>query len=191
MRPNTQKTLMGVAAAALVLGGLGVMLYPQLTDARYVFEQWQMDASALKPGSDDGDERGIALPKGSVARIEIPAIDVDAYVVEGTAAKQLNRGPGHYPATPLPGEHGNASIAGHRTMYGRVFHDLNKLKEGDVIHTGTALHTSTYRVEEVRVVDDSAIEVVAPTSDDRLTLTTCHPIGSARQRLVVVAKKTS
>jgi sortase A len=191
MRTRTQKALMGVMAAVLVLGGLGVMFYPQLTDARFAFEQWQMDASAVESGLEVEDADGISLPNGTVARIEIPAIGVVAYVVEGTGAKQLNRGPGHYPATPLPGEHGNASIAGHRTMYGHVFHDLNKLDEGDVIHTGTALHTATYRVEKVRVVDDSAVEVVAPTDDDRLTLTTCHPIGSARQRLVVIAKKTS
>ena len=46
-------------------------------------------------------------------------------------------------------------------MHGHVFHDLNKLNEGDVIHTGTAHATATYRVDRVRVVDDSAVEVVA------------------------------
>jgi LPXTG-site transpeptidase (sortase) family protein len=189
MSVKMQKTLMVISAAILMLGGLGVALYPMFTDARYVFEQWQMGASAAQ--ADPADAGGIPLPKGSVARIEIPAIGVEAYVVEGTGAKQLDQGPGHYPKTPLPGEHGNASIAGHRTMHGHVFHDLNRLKAGDEIRTATAAQRATYRVVEIRVVDDSDVGVAAPTSDDRLTLTTCHPIGSARQRLVVIAKKTS
>jgi sortase A len=73
-------------------------------------------------------------------------------------------------------------------MYGHVFHDLDQLEPGDQIVTYTETGRAVYRVVEVGVVDPTDVEVVAPTKDTRLTLTTCHPIGSARQRLVVVAE---
>jgi sortase A len=171
-------------AAALLVAGLGVALYPKLTDLRYEFAQSIMAAGV---GAASAAEGGIALPQDAVAHIEIPSIGVDAYVLEGTDTSTLNKGPGHYPDTPLPGQPGNAAIAGHRTMYGHVFHDLHELSVGDRILTGTREAITTYEVVEVLVVDDSQTEVVDDTEDDRLTLTTCHPIGSAAQRLVVVA----
>lgn len=131
---------------------------------------------------------GIVLPEGVVARLEIPAIGVQAFVVEGTDKPQLAKGPGHYPGTPLPGESGNASIAGHRTMHGHVFHDLHLLQPGDLIRTATTARTAVYRVTEVRVVSPRDTQVAGATDDDRLTLTTCNPIGSAAERLVVVAE---
>jgi sortase A len=175
-------------AAVLLLAGAGLVLYPKATDIRYEIAQALMAASAdIAPQSQDG----IALPQDAVAHIEIPAIGIEAYVLEGTDDGTLAEGPGHYPKTPLPGETGNAAIAGHRTMYGHIFHDLHELAPGDRIITGTAATVTEYEVLEVVVVDDSQTDVIEPTEDDRLTLTTCHPIGSAAQRLVVVAERAS
>jgi sortase A len=122
--------------------------------------------------------------------LEIPAIDFRAYVLEGTTGSVLAKGPGHYPGTPLPGDSGNSAIAGHRTMHGHPFHDLDLLQPGDEIFTGTAECTAVYRVVEVIIVYPSDTSVVAQTGADRLTLTTCHPKGSASRRLVVVAEPT-
>lgn len=187
MKRNHDKATTVALTTVLVLGGLAVMFYPRLTDARYAFAQWRLGSTVAVA---QGAEGGITLPDDAVARITIPAIDVRAYVVEGTDPASLNKGPGHYPDTPLPGEAGNSAIASHRTMYGHAFHDLDQLKPGDEIVTETAARRSTYRVVEVKVVDPTQIDVVAPTTDNRLTLTTCHPIGSAAQRLVVVAELT-
>ena len=85
MRSTAEKSLTVIAATMLVLAGLGVALYPYFTDARYAFEQWQMEASVAQAAPASPHTRtGSPLPKGSVARIEIPAIGVVAYVVEGT-----------------------------------------------------------------------------------------------------------
>src|SRR5215203_2333052 len=65
--------------------------------------------------------RGDALGK-----LLIPSIGVSEYVVEGTDADNLRKGPGHYPDTPLPGQHGTSAIAGHRTTYGAPFRNLNE-----------------------------------------------------------------
>ena len=124
-----------------------------------------------------------------IATIRIPRIDVDTVVVQGTAREDLKKGPGHYPATPLPGQYGNAAIAGHRTTYGAPFNRLDELKRGDLILTRSLVGQSVYVVSEVLVVSPDDVSVVANTPDrPLLTLTTCNPEYSARQRLVVRAR---
>jgi sortase A len=123
----------------------------------------------------------------AVGTIEIPRIGVDKVVVEGTGREDLKKGPGHYPGTPLPGQVGNAAIAGHRTTYGQPFFDLDKLAPGDEIITTTLAGTYTYKVSETLVVQPEDVYVVADTPDAQLTLTTCNPKFSARERLVIKA----
>ena len=123
----------------------------------------------------------------AVAIIRIPRIGLDKAVVEGVVVDDLRKGPGHYPSTPLPGQAGNAAIAGHRTTYGAPFGDLGELAEGDEVLVTTRAGEFRYLVDRVRVVSPGQVEVLAPTSEARLTLTTCHPKYSARQRLVVSA----
>ncbi len=124
----------------------------------------------------------------ALAMIEIPKIDVKKAVVEGVGVEDLKQGPGHYPETPLPGEHGNAAIAGHRTTYGAPFYDIDALEAGDPIFVTTGAGRFRYDVVEQKVVDPDAVYVLDPTPDDRLTLTTCNPRFSAAERLIVVAK---
>ena len=183
---GTGRAYVVVAAVLVILAGAGIMLYPKMTDLRYAQAQSSLAADA----AESGPGNGIALPEGAVALLRIPAIDFKAYVVEGTERSALAKGPGHYPDTPLPGEAGNSAIAGHRTMYGHPFHDLDLLRPGDEIFTSTANCTAVYRVVRVVVVYPTELGVVAQTGADRLTLTTCHPKGSAARRLVVVAELT-
>jgi sortase A len=127
-------------------------------------------------------------PSGeAVAVIRIPRIGVDQAVVEGVSVADLRKGPGHYPSTPLPGEAGNAAIAGHRTTYGAPFNRLDELAAGDEVLVITQRGNSTYRVLEKKIVRPDQVEVLDPTPEPRLTLTTCHPKYSAAKRLIVVA----
>jgi sortase A len=123
----------------------------------------------------------------AVALLRIPRIGVDKAVVEGVSRADLRKGPGHYPGTPLPGQPGNAAIAGHRTTYGAPFYRLDSLSPGDVISVTTRQGEFRYVVERKQVVRPSEGAALASTPDSRLTLTTCHPRFSARQRLVVTA----
>jgi sortase A len=125
---------------------------------------------------------------GAVARIRIRKIGVDDIVVQGTARSDLAKGPGHYPASPMPGQIGNAAIAGHRTTHSKPFYDLNELVPGDDIILETSYGTFTYRMYQQLIVAPTDVSVVAPTKDAELTLTTCNPRFSARQRMVVKAK---
>ena len=122
-----------------------------------------------------------------VARLVIPDIDLDVVVVAGVSVADLRKGPGHYPDTPLPGQFGNAAIAGHRTTYGQPFHDVDDLEPGDDIIVTTIAGRFVYDVTGTEIVDDSATHVVATTNPDiaELTLTSCHPKWSASQRIIV------
>jgi sortase A len=136
-------------------------------------------------------------PEGDVvARIGIPKIGVDQYVVEGVNVDDLRKGPGRYPSTQLPGHEGNSAIAGHRTTYGAPFGDLDQVNPGDQIVVVTVQGRFKYKVTEQRVVDPSEISVLDPSPDPArpghdlatLTLTTCNPKYSAEQRLIIRAQ---
>jgi sortase A len=130
-----------------------------------------------------------ALPAegGAVAQIRIPDIGVDKIVVQGVSLDDLKRGPGHYPDTPLPGQSGNAAIAGHRTTYGAPFNRIDELQPGAQILVTTQQGAFEYRVTQQQIVSPSQVEVLNNFGDNRLTLTACHPKYSASQRIVVTA----
>jgi sortase A len=127
------------------------------------------------------------LPGSAVAHLEIPAIGLDEYVVEGTGEADLKKGPGHYSGSPLPGQAGNAAIAGHRTTYGAPFGRLDDLKAGDTIVATTSTGRSVYTVSTKLTVLPSQTSIIEDYGDNRLTLTTCTPKFSASHRLIVVA----
>ncbi|HLI73343.1 MAG TPA: class E sortase [Acidimicrobiales bacterium] len=123
-----------------------------------------------------------------IGLLTIPRIGMtDAAIVEGTDEHQLQQGPGHYTGTSLPGQAGNAAIAGHRTTYGAPFYNLNALQPGDLISIETQQGFFQYQVTTSRVVSPSDTTVLNQSSSPQLTLTTCNPRYSASQRLVVVA----
>lgn len=142
----------------------------------------------------------------ALAQIEISSIEVDKVVVRGVAVADLRRGPGHYSQTSLPGNAGNAAIAGHRTTYGAPFNRIDELLPGDEITVTSVQGEFTYRVLDPTVayadhldqveaigaahiiVKPSAVWVLGDFGDDRLTLTACHPKLSSRQRIIVAAE---
>lgn len=125
-----------------------------------------------------------------VAELRIPKIGLNQFVVEGVGVADLKEAPGHYPQTPLPGQPGNAAIAGHRTTYGQPFYNLDELEDGDEILVRTVQGDFRYVVDRKLVVSPDQTEVLNPTTEARLTLTTCEPRFSARKRLIVSAVLT-
>tara|TARA_Y100000816_G_C26099782_1_gene582624 strand:+ start:1 stop:1530 length:1530 start_codon:yes stop_codon:yes gene_type:complete len=118
--------------------------------------------------------------------LEIPNTNISQYVVSGTDDQSLQFGPGHYLGTSLPGSGGNVGIAGHRTTYGAPFSRLDSVQIGDEMYLTVGSNKYHYVVDEIEIVDPVTGEyVLYDRGDDRLTLTTCHPRYSARQRLVV------
>jgi sortase A len=124
----------------------------------------------------------------AIGRLRIPSIDLDVVAVEGTDTASLQKGPGHYPETPFPGQGGTSAIAGHRTTYLAPFRHLDQLKRGDEIEIEMPYANFSYRVQKTRVVDDSAVEIIHRVGYERLVLTACHPLYSAAQRIAAFAK---
>jgi len=126
----------------------------------------------------------------AIARIELPRIGVDKIVVAGVDKNDLKKGPGHYPETPMPGQLGNAAIAGHRTTFGQPFFDVDKMETGDEIVVTTVAGRFVYRVTGQEIVSPSDYQVIATTDPTRatLTLTSCHPKYTARERIIVYAE---
>ncbi len=122
-----------IVSGVLLIGDAAVTLLWQEPVSALVAERQQ---SELEDALGDPPPRVLEkkpLPGDAIGRLEIPAIGVEEYVVEGTDTANLRKGPGHYPETPLPGEHGSSAIAGHRTTYGAPFRDINKLRRRNVV----------------------------------------------------------
>jgi sortase A len=130
-------------------------------------------------------------PGDPIGRIRLKSAGIDDVMVEGTDGGDLRQGPGHYPATPLPGQRGTIGVAGHRTTYGAPFRHIDKARAGDQITLSMPYGVFTYRVERTRIVPPTALWVTQRVSYDRLILSACHPLYSAAKRIVVFAKLTN
>ena len=176
--------------AALV--GLSLVAYPFATDAwaRNVVQP-RAAAQLGTPAQATAYRTGTLASASAVTRMRIPRLDVDVVVVEGITVSALRAGAGHYPSTPLPGQRGNVAIAGHRTTFGQPFRHLDRLRVGDEILLDTPVGRYAYRVQSApRVVEPDDLSVLEQDERSLLTLTTCHPVDSARERLVVQAVLT-
>jgi sortase A len=216
--PRRRRTLRALSTALIVAGAIlladaGLTLlwqepvsavYTQLQQGRLSDRLEQLEGAPLAPA----EERALARipdparrlafraralgrrlePGDPMGRIVMPAIGVSEVVVEGTGSGDLRKGPGHYPATPLPGERGTVAIAGHRTTYGAPFRRIDRLDRGDRIELRMPYGRFSYRVERTRIVPPTATWVTDRVAYDRLVLTACHPLYSAAQRIVVFAR---
>jgi sortase A len=124
----------------------------------------------------------------AIARIEIDRIGLDTVVVEGTDTATLQKGPGHYAETPIPGQPGTVAIAGHRTTYLAPFRHIDDIRDGDEIRIEMPYAAFTYTVEKHEIVDPEDVGIIEPVGSDRLVLTACHPLYSAAQRYAIFGK---
>lgn len=125
-----------------------------------------------------------------IGRISIDRIGLDAVLIQGTDTASLQKGPGHYPTTPFPGQGKTVGVAGHRTTYLAPFRHINEIQDGDIIRLEMPYGAFTYTVEKHEVVDPGDVGIVNPVGYERLVLTACHPVHSAAQRWAVFARLT-
>jgi sortase A len=134
----------------------------------------------------------IAPKKGDViAQVIIDSIKVDKFVIAGVGYSELEKGPGLFTGSPLPGQFGNVAIAGHRTTYGAPFSRLDELVKGDRIVMKTSQASYTYIVSDApKIVKASNVDVIRTVDVTRATLTlvTCHPKWTSEHRLVISAE---
>ena len=175
-------------AYLLFLGGRDLFdSHAGQAEAARAFEQPVPDIpetrAATQPAALHSVNRG-----DTVAKLKIPRLDAELYVVEGDGYKELRRGPGHLAGTALPGEDGNCVIAGHRDTHFRVLKDI---QVGDDIILQTSTGQYLYRVKRTHIVSPDNTSALAPTPTAELNLITCYPfyyVGSAPKRFIVEAQ---
>jgi sortase A len=177
-----------MVSGVLLIADAGVTLAWQEPISAFMQEREQQE---LRKALDNPPRRVVTrepLEGDAIAKLELPTIGKDAYVVEGTDRNTLRKGPGHYPETPLPGERGTVGIAGHRTTHGAPFRNIDDLSRGDRVIVSMPDGTFIYRVEKTRIVKPTETSVKKKVRYDRLILSACHPKYSAAERIVVFAR---
>jgi sortase A len=122
------------------------------------------------------------------AVLRIPRLGLDVVAVQGTAAADLRKGPGHYRITAVPGNGGVVAIAGHRTTYGAWFRHIDELRKRDRIELDFRGFAYVYAVTGHRVVAANDWSVIRYRGYEKLVLSACHPVYSASHRWVVFAR---
>ena len=209
-RPVGRRVLSAITTL-LFVGGMGLFAYPFFTDIyteQIVQNRLEDQFQTIRVESVEEWQEQVAGEQGTaLTRIAIPAIDVETLVVEGTSAAALRAGAGHYPNTPLPGQPGNVAIAGHRTTYGKPFNRVDEMRVGDEIWLSTPIGDFRYVAIDppkngectrdgqaardgvaACVTSPRDWTVIGQTSESVLTLTSCHPKGSAQQRIIIRAR---
>jgi sortase A len=133
------------------------------------------------------EERQV-ITGAAIGRITISKIGANFDIVQGTDTASLEKGPGHYPATALPGLGQTVAIAGHRTTYLAPFRHIDALAQGDQILVKMPYARFTYVVQRRRIVLPTALWVLKNAGYDRLVLSACNPLYSAAQRIIVFAR---
>lgn len=210
-RPSAGNVLLGFIGELLITAGVLIGLfvvwqvyYTDVIGQRAASEHIEQFESGLPEVSSDVAEenRGeapVAHGEGQFGVLYVPrwGEDYRMPIAEGTGMDILDGGfVGHYPSTQMPGEIGNFALAGHRQSQGKPFRYVEELEEGDPLIVRTEDHFYVYRVSEDRIVYPDQVEVLAPNPFDPgeeastsvMTLTTCHPLWSIRERWIVHAE---
>lgn len=210
------RRVLRILSTALITAGVVVLLDVAVTlaweepvSSLYAAVQQQRAESELEEVEDSFDEgapslRGLGdvaaarrlarafegeLEEGrAMGRIVVPELDLDAVIVEGTDTGTLQKGPGHYPETGLPGQGRMVGVAGHRTTYLAPFRHIDRLQRGDRVVIKMPYGDFTYEVERTRIVEPTDVGIVRDTGEERIVLTACHPLYSAAQRYAVFAR---
>jgi sortase A len=176
----------------VVLLGLYISLNPLLPQIAYWLRDKSPEHTAPYSGElakEVGSKATNTLPADN--RLVIPSIGINEPINEGKFINVIkDGGTWRRPNGTTPDKDGNTIIVGHR-FYGKntsTFYNLDKVIAGQKLAVYWEGKEIMYEVREVKIVDATAIEIESPTDEKQLTLYTCHPIWTAKQRLVLIAK---
>jgi sortase A len=163
---------------------------PDALDATTTTSTTAAPTTTLRPVDPPADAYA-EEPHIVVGSIEIPKLGLSVPLNQGISLVSIDRGPSHWPGTALPGDVGNAVIAGHRVTHSRPFRHIDDLVAGDEIIFVVDGVRSVYHVTGHEVVTPDATWIVNQTADPTATLFACHPPGSVKYRYVVRAALAS
>src|SRR5437660_873082 len=132
-------------------------------------------AAAARPAPPPGPISIDFGARNAIGRVEIPKVGVSQPMFEGVGLDVLANGPGHWPGTAMPGDNGNAVVAGHRVTHTHPFLDIDQLNPGDEVIFTTGAGRFVYAVTQTFIVTPDATWIANPTTDPTITLFACHP----------------
>jgi LPXTG-site transpeptidase (sortase) family protein len=174
----------------LLLAYVGSEYFAMYREQKSLAVEWAKQENERAREVAQNNTKRAALNDG-IIRLQIPKIDLDAYVLEGSGRKQLKLGVGRITTTALPGESGNAVVTAHRDTF---FRHIVELKKGDEIIVRRNGERLVFQMIGNKIVKPNDTSVLEPTPDPTLTLITCYPtyyIGPAPERLIVTSKLVS
>jgi sortase A len=129
-------------------------------------------------------------PTGAIS-LRIPALGVNAPIVQGDGWEQLKKGVGQHIGTADPGQAGNVVLSAHNDIYGEIFRHLDELQPGDDIFIGTLSQEYHYQVAYYHIVPPTQVDVMDPTSEPIVSLISCYPYLVNSDRIVVAGELVS
>ena len=184
-----------LVVGALILGYCGFVLLDTKLYQAYEIRHFQQQIKDFKPAAtSEGRVHEVSFHSAAgkvLGEIELTRVGVTAMILEGTDERTLRRAVGHIPGTPLPGQPGNVSIAGHRDTF---FRALRNVRQDDEITLMTLEGSYRYRVDSIKIVGPEDVQVLDNSGGDILTLVTCFPfnfVGPAPRRFIVRAQRVS
>jgi sortase A len=196
-RPGGRRAL-SVLSLVLFVAGVAMFSWPAYTDLIAHWRQNHLKSQFSSPQLQEAYKEGKIKPGQPLTILKSARMGVNVLVVEGTSPSALKAGAGHYPGTALPCVHGNVAIAGHRTTYGRPFNKIDTMRAGDIVELVTPFNDCFYQAvapfgghaNPWVVTPDDYTVVAQPATKNAfwLTLTSCHPKGSASRRIVLRLK---
>jgi sortase A len=192
MRKLTHRNFNNLLSAVVIGLGLYIAITPFLPAISFIFQDKSAEARAPYAGElakAEGSSSTATKPKEN--RIVIPSIQIDEQIVESPTINAISEGgTWRRPNTATPTQNDNTVIVGHR-WYGNdvsTFYHLDKVAIGDKLALYWEGQEIIYEVTETKIVEASAVEIEGPTDEKQLTIYTCDPIWTAKNRLVVIAK---
>ena len=128
-----------------------------------------------------------AEPPREIGRLIIPRLHLNSKIFDGITDREFNLGVGRWPGSPSAGQAGNLVIGGHRTAALRPFYNIQNLRRGDIITVVEGKKRANYVIEEQMIVSPKALWITDQSSKSILTLFSCHPRGSTKQRYIIRA----
>jgi sortase A len=153
--------------------------------------EYQAKVAAFKAAADAFAASADGEVGEPIGKVVIPGVGVDVVMLEGAEKSDLREGPGHWPETPFPGQGGNFVLSGYRTTYLAPFRKLDKVKVGDEIYLVLPYVVARYTVTRVVIISPTEMEQVSQLGREQVSLAACHPLYSARQRILVQGDLTS
>ncbi|WP_246586579.1 class D sortase [Cytobacillus gottheilii] len=187
-------SILMIVGGGLLYKGISAIAETEAKTAESLEQAYQnIGKSSESDFSSVSEQTPIEIPSfqigESIGILQLPTIDGELPIIEGTDEDELEKGVGHFSSTVLPGQADQILLSGHRDT---VFRRLGDVQIGDLVHVTMPYGEFTYKIKKSYIVDADDTTVIRSTApEELLTISTCYPftfIGDAPYRYILEAE---